>query len=41
MRIRLVAFDLDGTALDDEKNLPEENRLALVACAERGILIVP
>lgn len=41
MKIRLVAFDLDGTALDDEKNLPERNRLALAACAERGILIVP
>lgn len=37
----MVAFDLDGTALDDEKYLPEENRKALAACVERGILIVP
>lgn len=41
MGIRLVAFDLDGTVLDDEKCLPERNRRALAACVERGILIVP
>ncbi len=39
--IRMVAFDLDGTVLDDEKRLPEANRQALAACVERGILIVP
>lgn len=41
MKIRLVAFDLDGTVLDDEKHVPEANRRALTACAERGIWIVP
>lgn len=41
MKIRLVAFDLDGTLLDDEKKLSERNRLALEACADRGIYLVP
>ncbi len=41
MKIRLVAFDLDGTVLDDEKHVPEANRRALTACAGRGIWIVP
>lgn len=39
--IRLIAFDLDGTLLDDEKKLPERNRRALEACADRGIFLVP
>ncbi len=39
--IRMIAFDLDGTMLDDNKNLPEENRQALLEAVARGILIVP
>lgn len=39
--IRLIAFDLDGTMLDDDKNLPEENRKALLEAVDRGIEIVP
>lgn len=39
--IRLVALDLDGTLLDDNKNLPEDNRKALEACVTRGIYVVP
>lgn len=41
MDIRLIAFDLDGTFLDDAKNIPPENLEALCAAAERGCLIVP
>ena len=39
--LKLIAFDLDGTFLDDRKNIPEENLLALEAAAERGIVVVP
>lgn len=41
MKIKLIATDMDGTFLDDEKNVPEENRQALFECAARGIEIVP
>lgn len=41
MGIRLIATDLDGTLLDDEKRVPERNISALEACADRGIEIVP
>ncbi len=41
MKIRLIAFDLDGTLLDDEKRLPDRNRRALEECVKRGIYIVP
>lgn len=37
----MIAFDLDGTALDDDKCLPERNRRVLAACVQRGIHIVP
>lgn len=39
--IKLIAFDLDGTMLNDKKELTEENRRALLAAAEKGIHIVP
>ena len=38
---KLIAFDLDGTLLDQEKNLPERNLAALCAAAEAGCLLVP
>ncbi len=41
MGIKLIATDLDGTFLDDEKNIPPENMAALRECAERNIEIVP
>lgn len=41
MDIKLIALDLDGTLLDDRKNLSERNRNALARCIERGICIVP
>ena len=37
----LVAFDLDGTFLNDEKQIPEENRRALDRMKEQGIYAVP
>ena len=39
--IKIIALDLDGTLLDSEKRLTEENRRALEQAAERGIEIVP
>ena len=41
MEIRLLCFDLDGTFLDDKKNIPPENLAALGRAAERGAVIVP
>jgi Cof subfamily protein (haloacid dehalogenase superfamily) len=38
--IRLVAMDLDGTLLDQDKRISEENRQALRACEARGIKMV-
>lgn len=39
--IRLIAFDLDGTALNDEKKMTEVTRKSLVAAAKRGITLLP
>lgn len=39
--IRLIALDLDGTLLDSNKNLSDENFLALRDAAEQGVEIVP
>lgn len=41
MEIKLIAFDLDGTLLNDNKEVSEENFRALMDAAERGIEIVP
>ena len=41
MSVRLIAFDLDGTLLDDEKRVPPENLQALAAAAARGVVLVP
>ena len=41
MKLRLIALDLDGTLLTDEKELTRENAAALSEAAERGALIVP
>ena len=41
MKIRLIALDLDGTLLTDQKELSERNRTALFEAAARGALIVP
>ena len=41
MACKLIAFDLDGTLLDEDKSVPTENLRALEAAAERGIALVP
>ena len=41
MKIKLIATDMDGTFLDDNKEAPEENIRALAECAARGIEVVP
>lgn len=38
---RLIAFDMDGTFLSDDKSISRENLAALDAAAERGAVIVP
>ncbi len=40
-RIKIIAFDLDGTLLDNQKRIPEENRKALLEAHEAGALLVP
>lgn len=39
--IKLIAFDLDGTLLDDWKNVPDRNLRALEKAKEAGIELVP
>lgn len=39
--IKIIALDLDGTLLDSQKRLSEENRHALEQAAAKGIEIVP
>lgn len=41
MEIKLIAFDLDGTLLNDNKEVSEENFQALLEAAEKGVHIVP
>jgi Cof subfamily protein (haloacid dehalogenase superfamily) len=38
--IRIVATDLDGTLLDRDHRIPEDNRRALERCAAKGVEIV-
>ncbi|MBI4602714.1 MAG: HAD family phosphatase [Planctomycetes bacterium] len=38
-KIRLIALDIDGTLLDDRKELPAANREALQEASRRGILV--
>lgn len=41
MDIRLIALDMDGTLLNDQKELSPGNRAALESCICHGIAIVP
>ena len=41
MNVKLIAFDLDGTLLDDRKRLPEGNLEALRAARAAGVELVP
>ncbi len=39
--IKILAFDLDGTLLDDSKQIPQDNLDAIKRAAARGVQIVP
>ena len=41
LKVKLIAFDLDGTLLDDEKRISEETLRALRLAGEAGLLLVP
>ncbi|MGI6256154.1 MAG: Cof-type HAD-IIB family hydrolase [Acutalibacter sp.] len=41
MPVKLIAFDLDGTAIINHKDLPPENRAAFEEAAARGVELVP
>ena len=41
MPVTLIAFDLDGTLLDNDKHVPPENLAALQMAYDRGIFLVP
>ena len=41
MSIKILAFDLDYTLLNDKKLIPPENFEALSFAASKGIYIVP
>jgi Cof subfamily protein (haloacid dehalogenase superfamily) len=38
-KIRLLAFDIDGTLLDSKHILQEQTRIALKGCQEKGIMV--
>ena len=40
-KVRMIAFDLDGTLLTTDKRLTDETRRTLEQAAKRGILLVP
>lgn len=40
MKIRLIALDLDGTTLRDDKTLSERNKAAVLRAVERGVHVV-
>ena len=41
MEIKLIAFDLDGTLLREDKTVSPANQTALRAAAAQGIFLVP
>ena len=41
MRTKLIAFDLDGTLLHDDKTIAARSLRALQAAHDHGALIVP
>lgn len=40
MKYKLIAIDMDGTLLDKEEKVPEENREAIIRATEMGIKVV-
>jgi len=41
MKLKLIAFDLDGTLLKDDKTISPKTREALALAQEAGVLLVP
>lgn len=41
MSVRLLAFDLDGTALTEHKFLSAQNEESLIRAGEKGVLVTP
>ena len=41
LKYKIIAFDLDGTLLNDVKEIPEENLRMLHRAAECGVLALP
>lgn len=41
MSIKLIAFDMDGTLMREDKTISERTHKALAAAAEKGIYLVP
>ena len=41
MAVRLIALDLDGTALREHREMTERTREAILAALDAGILVVP
>lgn len=41
MNYKLIAFDLDGTLLDDHKCISDRTMEVLTAAADRGVILVP
>ncbi len=39
-RFKMLVLDLDGTVLDDEKRIPEQNKMAIKEVIQRGIKVV-
>ena len=39
-KIKLISLDLDGTLLNSERKIPEENRKSVQQAKERGIKII-
>lgn len=40
-RIRLIGLDLDGTVLDEEKKISQENKRVIRRAIENGIIVLP
>jgi hydroxymethylpyrimidine pyrophosphatase-like HAD family hydrolase len=38
--IKAILLDIDGTLTNDEKKITERTRKALLACQEKGIILV-
>ena len=39
MAIKLITIDLDGTLLNDQKQVSERNRNAIIEAEKRGVMV--